>query len=196
MKSGTARILFVAVLAGLLGVAAGLFFDRPGTDRLRMALQGLFAGPAPPAPAGVTVARRGERIPPLRLPDLDGRTVSLPAAYAGTPMLINVWASWCGPCREEMSELERYSRRQAGNGVQVIGIALDDKAAVEAFLARVPVSYPILLDAVGPADASVRLGNPKGLLPYTVLIDAQGRLQRQRIGPFAKGEIEGWVEAQ
>jgi hypothetical protein len=75
----------------------------------------------------------------------------------------------------------------------VVGIALDDKASVEAFLRRVPVTYPILLDTAGPADSSVRLGNPKGVLPYSVLVSADGRLLKQRIGPFDPGEIDDWA---
>ncbi|MNC81136.1 hypothetical protein D3C75_1341730 [compost metagenome] len=61
------------------------------------------------------------------------------------------------------------------------------------FLARVPVGYPIVLDTPGPADASVRLGNRQGLLPYTVLVDAQGRIVKQKLGPFDAGEIEVWA---
>src|SRR3546814_12974329 len=55
---------------------------------------------------------------------------------------------------------------------------------VRDFLQRVPVDYPILVDAAGPADAGVRLGNPKGVLPYSVLVSADGVLLKQRIGPF------------
>jgi len=91
-----------------------------------------------------------------------------------------------------MPELQRFAEQQGANGVQVVGIALDDPAAVQAFLERVPVSYPILLDTPGPADAGVRLGNPKGVLPYSVLVSDDGRLLKQRIGPFADGEIEHW----
>jgi peroxiredoxin len=92
-----------------------------------------------------------------------------------------------------MPELQRFAMQQPANGVQVVGIALDDADAVASFLKRVAVSYPILLDAPGPADAGVRLGNPKGVLPYSVLISADGRLLKQRIGPFADGEIEAWT---
>ena len=127
---------------------------------------------------------------------LAGGDTMFPVAGPGRPTLVNVWASWCGPCIEEMPELERYHAEQAGNGVQVVGIALDDRVAVEAFLHRIPVTYPILLDAPGPADAGVRLGNPAGVLPYTALLDADGRLVRQKIGPFAPGEIDGWVAAE
>jgi len=56
------------------------------------------------------------------------------------------------------------------------------------------VDYPIVLDTPGPADASVQLGNAKGLLPYTVLVDARGRIVKQKLGPFAPGEIEGWAQ--
>ena len=198
MKITTPRILLVALVAGLLGLAASLLGTGPGpllrTEAGQRALQGVLSASAPAPPADVRVARRGGPMPALALPALDGGQVRLPEAYAGRPLLINFWASWCGPCIEEMPELQRYASAQGSGGVQVVGIALDDRAAVETFLRRVPVDYPILLDAAGPADSSVRLGNPKGVLPYSVLVSADGRLQKQRIGPFARGEIDGWAK--
>ena len=139
------------------------------------------------------VAERGDVVAPIVLEALAGGQAWVPDPAVARPTLVNVWASWCGPCIEEMPELERYHVEQGANGVQVVGIALDDRTAVEAFLRRIPVGYPILLDAPGPADAGVRLGNPAGVLPYTALLDAEGRLVRQKIGPFAPGEIESWV---
>jgi thiol-disulfide isomerase/thioredoxin len=198
MKSGTVRILLVAVGAGLLGIAANLLTTGPGpllrSEAGQRALQGALSVTAPKPPPGVAVARRGAVIPALTLPALQGGMVALPDAYTGRPLLINFWASWCGPCIEEMPELQRYFAEQAANGVQVVGIALDDRTSVEAFLKRVPVSYPILLDTAGPADSSVRLGNPKGVLPYSVLLSADGKLLKQRVGPFAPGEIDGWAQ--
>src|SRR5690606_3950472 len=123
------------------------------------------AASAPPAPEGLEVARRGRPIPTLSLPALDGRQLALPAAWSGRPLLVNFWASWCAPCIEEMPELQRFASAQGETGVQVVGIALDDRPAVEAFLRKVPVRYPILLDRAGPADSSVRLGNARGVLP-------------------------------
>lgn len=197
MKMNNARIVAVAVLAGLLGLGASLLTRGPGpllrTEAGQRALHGVLGASAPEPPAGTPVAQRGEAIPALTLPALDGTPVQLPAAYAGRPLLVNFWASWCGPCIEEMPELERYASAQGGSGVQVVGIALDDQAAVEAFLQRIPVTYPILLDQAGPADSSVRLGNPKGVLPYSVLVSADGRLLKQRIGPFTHGEIDAWA---
>jgi thiol-disulfide isomerase/thioredoxin len=196
MKQGTATVLLVALIAGGLGVVASLFGTGPGpllqTEIGQRALNAALAVSAPAPPAGVTVTHRGERVAPLALPGLDGKQVALPSAFGGQALLVNVWASWCGPCIQEMPELQRFAAQQGANGVQVVGIALDDPAAVRAFLAKVPVSYPILLDTPGPADAGVRLGNPKGVLPYSVLISDDGRLLKQRIGPFVEGEIERW----
>ena len=196
MKPNT-RIVLVALAAGVIGAGAGLWFNGAApllrSEIGQRALQDVLSATAPAAPAGLAVAQRGQVIPTLHLPDLDGQPLALPAAHLGRPQLINFWASWCGPCIEEMPELDRFATSQDGNGVQVVGIALDDADAVRVFLQRIPVDYPILIDAAGPADSGVQLGNLKGVLPYTVLVDAQGRLVKQKIGPFQHGEIDAWA---
>jgi peroxiredoxin len=92
-----------------------------------------------------------------------------------------------------MPALEAFSREQGPNGVQVVGIAFDDPAAVRLFLGRVEVNYPILIDAPGASDAGVQLGNTAGVLPYSVLVSRDGVLLKQRIGPFVPGEIRRWT---
>jgi len=182
MKRLRPALLWVAVLAGGLGLWAGHRLDQPTA--------GSSATPGPARPA--MQAGIGTPLPALVLPDLSGTPVSL-QQFNGRPLLINVWASWCGPCVEEMPELSRFAADQSPDGVQVLGLALDTPDAVRAFLQQVPVQYPIMLDTPGPDDASVQLGNAQGLLPYTVLVDARGRILRQKLGPFAEGEIEGWA---
>jgi len=198
MKFGpTAKLLGVALVAGAFGVAVGLWRNGPSpllhTELGQRALQEALSASAPEPPAGLKIAERGAILPAFSVPALDGGAVTLPDAYAGRPVLVNVWASWCGPCVKEMPELDRFARSQAANGTQVVGIALDEPEAVRAFLRRVPVAYPVLVDAPGPGDAGVRLGNRKGVLPYSVLLDADGRVLKQKVGPFGEGEIEGWV---
>lgn len=197
MKSGT-KVVLVAVAAGVLGIVASLMTTGPGplwrTEPGQRVLGAAMDATAPPVPKGVEVARRGERLPTFSLASLQGTQVEVPTAYAGGPVLINLWASWCGPCVTEMPALQAFAKEQGANGVQVVGIALDDAQAVQAFVDRTGVSYPILLDAPGPADAGVRLGNPKGVLPYSILVSSDGRLLRQRIGPFEEGEIAGWAK--
>ena len=142
---------------------------------------------------GVDRSHKGAAAPDASFVNGDGEQTSVTEIADGKPLLVNLWASWCGPCIEEMPELDRYAAQQGDNGVQVIGIALDDAAAVEAFLQRIPVRYPILIDTPGPRDAGVQLGNPRGVLPYTALVSADGRLLKQRIGPFVHGELDDWA---
>lgn len=193
------KVVLVALVAGLAGAIAGVLYNPQSiaplarTEWGQRVLQRVLSSTAAAPPPGMAIATRGQRLPTLRLRGLDDGVVELPSRYAGRPVLINLWASWCGPCIREMPELQRFSSEQGINGTQVVGIALDDAPAVRAFLERTPVDYPILLDSPGPADAGVSLGNPKGVLPYSVLVSADGRLLKQRIGPFAEGELAHWA---
>jgi len=193
----TTRVLLVAMAAGLAGLLASLLTTGPGrllhTEAGQRLLGAVLSARAPRAPSGLVVAKRGQPLPDLTLSDLQGRPVSLTSSYRRRPLLLNLWASWCAPCVTEMPELQAYSLDQGPNGVQVIGIALDDPAAVQTFLRRIAVSYPILIDTPGPTDAGVRLGNAAGVLPYSVLVSRDGVLLKQRIGPFAPGEIRRWA---
>ncbi|MCC8364411.1 TlpA family protein disulfide reductase [Lysobacter sp. A6] len=194
----TTKVVLIAFAAGALGVVASLLTTGPGplwrTEVGQRALNSAAQATAPAPPAGIEVARRGDVIPTFALHSLDRSQVELPAAFKGRPVLVNVWASWCGPCITEMPALQSFAKAEGDNGVQVVGIALDDIDAVRAFIERTGVTYPILVDAPGPADAGVRLGNPKGVLPYSALVSADGRLLKQRIGPFEEGEIAGWAK--
>lgn len=198
MKLTNGKILLVALAAGGLGIIASLLMSGPGpllrTEPGQRLAQQVLQANAPPVPEGVEVAKRGEQVPRFGVPRLDGDGEwTLPDDFAGRPVLVNIWASWCPPCIEEMPELDRFARAQGGDGVQVLGIALDEADAVRAFLDRVPVDYPQGIDTPGNADAGVRLGNPRGVLPYSVLVAADGTVLKQRIGPFEDGEIEGWA---
>ncbi|AVO32150.1 TlpA family protein disulfide reductase [Stenotrophomonas maltophilia] len=189
MKWQRPALLWTAVLAAGLGLWAG--------HRLAPAPAAPEAVSAAPAVAAAVPALQvGDSLPALSLPDLEGQPLDLRQHAAGRPLLINVWASWCAPCVEEMPELARFARGQADNGVQVLGLALDSPGDVRGFLQRVPVGYPIVIETPGPRDASVQLGNTQGLLPYSVLFDAQGRLVKAKLGPFEHGEIENWVREE
>jgi len=195
MKVTPARLVIAALLAGLAGAASSVLFNRPG------AITGAESTPRSPhhaaaltSPGGITVPVQGELLPAFTLTDLTGTPRNIPGDFGGRPLLINVWASWCAPCIREMPELDRFAREQGDTGVQVLGIALDDLDAVQAFLAQIPVSYPVVVDAPGPDDAGVRVGNVHGVLPYTVLISADGRFVRHKIGPFEDGETAKWVK--
>ena len=193
-------ILVVALLAAVAGAAASLYFEPTialrlaGTEPGQRVLKTVLDAKAPTPPAGTKIAKRGDIVPAMTLATPNGAKVEIPRDWAGKPTLVNLWASWCAPCLKEMPELQAFASEQAANGVQVVGIALDDAASVQAMLQRLAITYPNLIDAPGPADAGVRLGNPAGVLPYSVLVSADGRVLKTRIGPFADlAEIRDWA---
>lgn len=101
------------------------------------------------------------------------------SAFRGKPLVINVWASWCAPCRQEMGSLERLSRRFWGTELNVIGISTDDyRDRAEAFLRRSGVTFNNYIDS------HLLLENMLGAdrLPLTLLVDAQGRVLAKYYG--------------
>lgn len=195
------RILIVALLAAVAGAVASLYFEPTiaqrlaGTEPGQRVLGAVLEAKAPKPPVGTKIAERGDIVPAMTLSTPDGAKVEIPRTWAGKPTLVNLWASWCAPCLKEMPELQAFTNEQTVNGVQVVGIALDDPASVRAMLERLGISYPNLIDAPGPADAGVRLGNPAGVLPYSVLVSAKGQVLKTRIGPFEnRQDIEGWIQ--
>ena len=194
VKPEIRTMLWVALAAGIAGVLAAFVVHGPGpiwrTELGQRALQAAIAKPAPP---GLDVARRGGALPRIPVHTLEGRAISLPIPD-GRPALINVWATWCGPCIQEMPELDAFSQSQGAEGVHVVGVALDDADAVRAFLRQRPVRYPQYRDDAGPRDAGIALGNTVGALPYSLLVGADGTVLRQRLGPFdSAAEIAAWA---
>lgn len=143
---------------------------------------------------GVSALQVGDRRDDATLPDLAGTSTSL-AQWDGKLLLVNFWASWCGPCREEMPLLDRIRNRHAAKGLEVVGIATEDAPAANGFLQQFPVSYPILInDPATSADWSIRYGNTRNVLPYSVLIGRDGRIVEQRIGTFDEAGLEAWLK--
>lgn len=146
-----------------------------------------------PVPAGLEVVEPGQALPPMALPYL-AQSGERRLDGPGRPRLINYWASWCGPCRKEMPILDDFAAEQGGNGVQVIGVALDTADEARAFLREVPVGFDTLIETPGPRDSSVVLGNRRNILPFTALVDEQGRLVKTRYGEFPSLEaLRAWV---
>ena len=145
-------------------------------------LVGGFAGCAGDAvrsgPPGV-----GDRVPAFAAATLAGDSVHL--EQLGAPALVNLWATWCGPCRDEMPWLEELHRRYAPQGLRVVGISSDDagaREAVERFVADVGVTFEIALDPRGVSSDLFRVIG----LPASYLIDGAGTIRLVRVGPVSE----------
>ncbi len=112
----------------------------------------------------------GEKLPEVGLVDLSGKRVSV-AALVGKVVVVDFWASWCAPCREELPVLERLYRKYRGQGLAVVGVSVDkDLANVKSFLAKLPLSFPVVHDA--NHQASSRYEPPR--MPSSYVIDKKG----------------------
>lgn len=178
------RTILILVLA-CLAAAGGWWLQYRGTREL----------PAqPPAPAGVRVLAVGDAASDYALPDLAGQTTTL-AKWHGKVVLLNFWATWCVPCRAEMPLLAKLQREQAGNGLQVVGIAMEQPASANAFLRQYPVDYPILVGIDADPVPTTVFGDTAGLLPYSVLIGRDGRVLKTKLGPLDAATIAEWSAA-
>jgi len=138
---------------------------------------------------GVAPASARKATVDFTLQDIDGKRWSL-AEQRGRVMLVNYWATWCPPCRQETPGLVRLATEYRGKGVEVVGITLDeDLTAVREFVAEYHVSYPILL----PSNAS-NLTTMIESIPVTLLHDRQGRVAKRYVGAVAEATLKRDVE--
>jgi thiol-disulfide isomerase/thioredoxin len=141
------------------------------------------------ASSAVAVVPEAERtaLPAFTGQTLDGRELDL-ASLRGRPLVLNFWASWCGPCRAEQEGLELASKALAGKDVRTVGVNIrDDKGAAVSYLEEYGVGYPSLFDR--PAVLSARLGalGPQAP-PYTLVVDARGRVAARVFGALPGGD--------
>ncbi len=130
----------------------------------------------------------------LQLPDVLGTSRAL-SDWRGQVVLVNFWATWCPPCREEIPLLIEVQRRYGDRGFQVVGVALDDRDAVTTYGAKMGINYPLLVGQDAVLAAMTDLGNPGGALPYSVFLDRQGRPIVRKIGAFRDKELDIEVRA-
>lgn len=138
-------------------------------------------------PAGATGV--GEIAPDFTRPDFANAQLKL-SAHRGKLVLLNFWATWCPPCREEMPLFSSWQREFSDKGLQVIGVSMDDDAAsAREFLAAYPVSYPVVMGDVKLAET---FGGVLGL-PLSYLIDAQGRVVARYQGETDLARMEAKI---
>ena len=132
------------------------------------------------------------KIDRIKLVDLDGKPINL-KELKGKRVFLNLWATWCKPCREEMPMLSGLHERLAGKGFTVLGIAMDDVQQAREFVDEFQISYPNAVGGVDVMATGVLYGNHSGLLPYSVLIDRSGIVRWTFLGELESSELEAQI---
>ena len=128
------------------------------------------------------------------LRDLAGKTHSL-ADYRGKLVLLNFWATWCPPCREEIPLFIDLQKRYQKQGLQIVGISIDNPEAVARYWQEMHINYLLLLADESTYALMATYGNRSGGLPYSVLIGADGQVAGTKLGAYRKQELETLVES-
>ncbi|MDM0010306.1 TlpA disulfide reductase family protein [Variovorax sp. J22G73] len=114
------------------------------------------------------------------------------SSLRGKPLLLNFWATWCPPCVEEMPMIDAFFREHGGNGLQVVGLAIDQPSAVRKFLQRTPVTYPTGLAGLQGTELVKNLGNTGGGLPFTLVLNGSGSVAARKMGKLEPADLDTW----
>lgn len=135
---------------------------------------------APPARVDAAALHR---LKTQALPEAAGQTMSL-AQWQGKVIVVNFWATWCPPCRKEMPLLDSAQKKWGKSGVQIVGIGIDEPAAIRAYAKSNALSFPLLIAGPDYVDMTVALGNLSQGLPFSVIIGRDGQVKHTKLGPF------------
>ncbi len=160
----------IALVAVLALVAGFVFASR-------------FKQPAPAQPGAA------EALLTAQLKDTQEETHSL-TQYRGKVLVVNFWATWCPPCREEIPLFIQAQTKFASNGLQFVGIALDNPQKVANFAQEFAINYPVLIGGINESEALRKLGDPGGGLPFTLIYDRKGNLREKVLGGLDKQRLE------
>jgi thiol-disulfide isomerase/thioredoxin len=156
-------------MAGVVALAAGIGFALWERER--------------PDPAALLA---------LSLPDLEGRAQPL-SQWHGKVLVVNFWATWCVPCREEMPEFVREQKELGPRGLQFVGIAVDRPDLVSQFATELQLNYPALIGGYDAVDLSKTFGNRVAALPFTIILDREGHIAHTQLGPLKPGQLRSIV---
>ena len=130
--------------------------------------------------------------PPFTLPDLQKQQRSV-SEWDGKVLVINFWATWCPPCIREIPVFIELQKQYAEQGLQFIGIAIDNREAVQAFVNEITINYPFLIGQQEAIAIAVDLGNDRAVLPFTAIIDREGKIVSRHLGEFKRQDVENII---
>lgn len=173
MTSKKRRLLLVATVGILAATAGGLFSIRRSRDARDKIAAAIMA---------------------IRLSDLDGQTRWL-GQWRGQVLLVNLWATWCAPCREEIPVFVKLQEKYQRSGLQIIGIAIDRLDKVRTFARQFTINYPVLLGGIEVVDLSRQLGNHVGALPFTLIFNRDGIITATTLGQIKEARLVSLIES-
>lgn len=169
----TRQIILVAVVA-LAAVAAGY-----GVNAWR--LSGADRGAA-------------EAVLASQFADIEGRLQPL-SQWQGKIIVVNFWATWCAPCREEIPGFVRLQEKYRDRGLQFVGIAIDQRDKAQAFAQEFGMNYPVLLGGIDSVEMSRQAGNRVGALPFTVILDRNGQIVGRELGGLKESKLDRMIKS-
>jgi thiol-disulfide isomerase/thioredoxin len=189
VRSGWGSSAIALTLAAILGSGAlGFLAYRLGSSPETVTSSPLAAEPgartAPDqAPAGHPPP---DALPEISLPDSSGSPHRL-SEWAGKPLVVNFWATWCEPCRREIPLLENLRHENRQNTFEIVGIAIDHRDSVDKYVRDMKIDYPVLIGEKGGLEAAAAFGM-EPVLPFSVFADAQGRIVTLKVGELHRDE--------
>jgi len=125
----------------------------------------------------------------LTLPDAAGKQETV-GQWKGKVLIVNFWATWCEPCKEEMPRFIKLQDEYGPRGLQFVGVAIDQADKVRAFAKDIGLNYPTLVGGYGAIELSKTLGNNVGALPFTVILDRGGAIVHTQLGPVNDAQLQ------
>ncbi len=139
------------------------------------------AAPEPPKPKSIP-----DKLPDITLADVAGKPTKL-ASFAGRPLMVNFWATWCAPCRREIPLLNKIRMERKAQNAEIVGIAVDFREDVLAFVKKTPLNYPLLIGEEDGLAAAEAFGMGMGF-PFSVFVDSQSRILTVKVGELHEDE--------
>jgi thiol-disulfide isomerase/thioredoxin len=133
-----------------------------------------------------------DRVFAARFTDLQNGTPTL-ERWRGQVLVVNFWATWCAPCREEIPVFVRLQDRHGPRGLQFVGVAFDQPDKVAEFAREFRINYPLVLGGIDTMELMREAGNRAGVLPYTLVIDRQGKVVSREPGGLKETKLESLI---